>query len=221
MISTLYTMLETCGFHPLYIPPNGQSLAVKIGNQEIHFSIQDCTKKDSKNFNAAPSKTSASPGMRFIIYDYYSSQDIKTVWEDTTQRKLENVVHLMAAELIFAGEAQTRIGQMKRHESRIKGIAELERRHRELKLEEERKAEERRIRQAQEEVDALLRQSSAFRQANEIREYVKAVQLANIIYVDSEVEHQLTVWVEWALTQTNFMDPVKSGAYRALFERET
>ncbi len=219
IINTLYTALETSGFQPLTPPSYSRTLGVKIGDQEVHFTLEETTIKKGQFYQeTSDNKRSVKTHIRFQISGHRISDDIQTVWEDKENDKLEKQASAIVTELIAAGEVFSRIAQIERYERGVKRKAELEKKEQERILEEARKAEERRRRQEQARVDGLLSQAAAFRQATEIRAYVEAVQLANKTDPNPKTDEELTIWVKWALMRADNIDPVKSGIYKTLDE---
>lgn len=152
--------------------------------------------------------------MRFRISAYEPPDDIRTIWEDQNEDRIENHLRGIATELIVAGESFYRAREVRHREWLIERKEDLEEEDRQRLLEEERKARERRIRLEKQRVDHLLGQATALRQAEEIRTYVGAVRLANMASLQPVPPEEFRDWSEWALAQADRIDPVKSGAFR-------
>lgn len=221
IINALYTALENCGFHPSATRKEGRDLGVKVGDHNVHFTLDDIAAKDDQSYLwLARDKKPASTCMRLHISGYKLPQDIRQIWDDEDGDKIESHLPEIAVELIVAGEVFYRATQLHRHEWRVKRKAELEKKERERIEEEARKTEERRIRDEQARIDHLLAQSGALKQATEIRTYVQAILEANKSAPDPMSEAELKTWKEWALAQADRIDPVKSGAYKTFPEME-
>lgn len=158
--------------------------------------------------------------MRLGISGYNLPEGIRQIWDDEEGDKIENHLPEIAAELIVAGEVFYRATKLHRHEWRVKRKAELEKKEQERIEEEARKTEERRIRNEQAQIDNLLAQASALKQATEIRTYVQVILEANKNAPDPMSDAKLKAWQEWALAQADRIDPVKSGAYKTFPETE-
>ncbi len=116
-------------------------------------------------------------------------------------------------ELIVSGERQYREAQRRHYEWLVERKASLIEEIRKRKEEAARKEHERHIALEKARVDRLLSDAAALQRASVIRTYVEAVRIKC-----AEAEHSVPVdelerWANWALSQADQLDPVKSGRF--------
>jgi hypothetical protein len=120
-------------------------------------------------------------------------------WSDTDIQRLEDQVQAIAEELVFAGEWGYRNWQIRRHEALVARRRELEDEMRKRQQEAERRERERQARLIQERRDKLIAEAAAWRQANDLRAYVKAVL---------REKPDMQLWATWALSEADGLDPL-------------
>ena len=142
----------------------------------------------------------------------WGSEEVLATWQDDDAQKLEAHMTDIAIHMILTAEIKYRENVLHGYQWRIKRKAELEEEQRKRKLEAERAEKERQKRLEQARVNRLLRDSSAFQQAGEIRKYVEAIRLA-LSRDESSSTEELEGWSQWALAQADRIDPVIGGKF--------
>jgi hypothetical protein len=111
------------------------------------------------------------------------------------------------------GEAQYRDWMVWRHQSLLRRKDELfeaerERRETEIRLARQREEKTRRDR-----LQKLLEDAAAYRQAEDIRQYVERVLSTVSDQAVGTAQEAVETWAAWARVQANALDPVKSGRF--------
>lgn len=123
-------------------------------------------------------------------------------WQDDDERRLEEKIAVIAAELIVAGEEKFR-----------KSLKEAEERAEEARQEKERHRRKRLKELNQQRLDNLKMSGDLLRRAQDIRALVERVRMA-IAEGSAEIEEaRLIAWEQWALDEANRIDPVRSGQF--------
>lgn len=152
--------------------------------------------------------------MRLALAPWWSDTARAPAWEDKPGDRLEKHLRDIAAAIIVFGEQHVRESAIRLREWRIERKAELEEAERKRRAEEERRRRELEAKREQARIDHLLGQATALRKAEEIRAYVRAVQVLNATAPEPMSPTELEEWCAWALSQADRLDPVVSGSYK-------
>ena len=132
----------------------------------------------------------------------------KSSWEDDATGTIEERFSDIFAEIGVYAELQLRKAHRDHRDELARRecarLAEVER----LRSEEERERQEKAEAEVRKRRETLLAEARAFREAEEIREYVNNVRSSISSYVS---EHNLDVWSKWALNEADEIDPITSG----------
>lgn len=145
--------------------------------------------------------------LRLAVRSRWSTKPPSTQWTDGA-RKLEQQLPSILAELLVIAEQQYRAEQVRHHEWEI---AERKRRQEQAvkdEKEQQKREAERLKTEAAARIEQLRSEASTLRLANDIRQYVAAVQQRT---APSEA---LSTWAEWALREADSIDPVLIGIWQ-------
>jgi hypothetical protein len=159
------------------------------------------------------------PGLTMSILESSRSESARFMWRDEDTSKLEDHITEIAIQTALAAEIQYREGALRQHQFRVEHRARMEAEERKRQFETER-AERERLRQIEQaRIDRLLRDATAFQQADQIRKYVVAIR-ARVQSDDSLTDKEFQMWSQWALTNADRIDPSVEGAYLAGMREE-
>lgn len=170
-----------------------------------HASPPKCTSRCDNT------KPSAQSPLRLSIL--IEGEKERTGWQDGEAERLESLLSEIALEIVVTAELQYREAAIRSYEWRVKRKAQLEEEARQRTLEAQRREKERLAKIEKANVDRLLGEVAALRQANDIRAYVDAVCAALRNSTESSAPEELQQWHDWALAQTDRIDPIKGAAY--------
>lgn len=219
LINSIFMALERCDVRPSINGAEARYLAATIGNTHVSFSIDSVNAKKQIEREQAgygfQERGDKDPMFLGINQSSYESES-KIYWQDDKAGKIEKHLKEIVVEIIAAGESSYRASELHRHRWLTKRKEDLieEKRQKELKAERQRIEKQKQYEQAC--VDHLLNQANAFRQANEIRAYVKEVERANQTSENPMTKQEFDVWSKWALTQADRIDPVNKLAVPTL-----
>jgi hypothetical protein len=139
--------------------------------------------------------------LRLTVRDSRTSYGIPTTWEDEKDTLLEDRLTDIVTGLAVIAELTCReaISARLRREQEQREEAQRQERARLAKLEQER-------------LDALISEASAWRRAQELREYVAAVMNSRCLRDDRAVEQRLEAWATWAFSEADRLDPIASAS---------
>ena len=115
---------------------------------------------------------------------------------------------LIAVQILVMGESVLREWVQERYEDEIERRAELKEKARLKKEADEQMERERIAKLERERVEQLVRDANSWRQATELRAYVKAVTDANASKQGGEAHGALDEWAGWALSVADKLDPL-------------
>jgi hypothetical protein len=138
---------------------------------------------------------------------------IVTSWVDAPGDLLEGKLSEVAVGMAVAAELLRRQWAEQRATYERERREEAEREARRRAEEAERRERQRRAAEAQARIDALLEDADALEKANRIRAYVAAV----LESAPAAEKERFVAWAEWALAESDRIDPVASGKARTIF----
>ncbi|MFB3917465.1 MAG: hypothetical protein ACE14M_12095 [Terriglobales bacterium] len=189
-----------------WVHREGRQIRISFFQQHLHLSLERPKAPNRRGQSLSTTAEDKDTRLRLSILSGWGSESVLTSWQDDDQ-KLENRTTDVAIQVILTAEIHYREGALRHHEWRVKRKAELEEEERKRKLEAERAEKERLRRVEQGRVNRLLRDATAFQQAATIRQYVKAIRLAQVRETKSATD-ELEQWSRWALAQADRIDPV-------------
>lgn len=217
LLNGIFTAVERCGMKPSLRGREARELHVLVGDKSVTFYLDSMQaerqlerERSGYGFIARGERDKIQLGFS----DWRYPKESHKKWQDSDQAKIEAHLQEIIEELIIAGETYYREGAIRHHAWLIERKATAEKEERKRKTEEERKRREHQAKLEKQRVDYLLGQSTALRQAGEIRAYVDAVRQANAISDNPMSPGEFEQWVEWALAQADRIDPIRSGQYR-------
>lgn len=191
---------------------------ITVGEQDVYLSV------DHPGYSRGGWRTSsqldlpASHKLRATITTSYGVDGLRTSWEDDEERRIESDVGEIVANTLIAAELQYRNREIGHHKWLVERKAQLIEEARLRKEEAERKELERLRLAEQARIERLLGEAAAFRQASDIRAYVRSVREATTSADHGVSAEELATWSTWALTQADRIDPVLSKAFLAPIE---
>lgn len=184
----------------------GRSLHLRFHQRHVALHL-DRAKRTRSRGHGTNSTDADEAKLSLSILQSIGSEEVRNVWQDDEQGKVETRITEIAVEVILTAELQYREGTVRSYEWRVQRKAELEEEERERKRQAERAERERQKRLEQARIDRLLKSAAAFQQAGAIRKYVEAIratQTANAVCSSDELEQ----WSQWALAEAERIDPV-------------
>lgn len=183
-----------------------QYIGVRVGDQHVSFSL-DVAGTPSRRY---PQKKSDDPKARLVLKLgwHQPPDDIVSLWQDQENKPLEDQLHEIAAGVLIAGERAYRAGAERSYKWQVERKRELEEKLRREHEERLRKAREHREKLEKARRDQLLSQTAAWRQAAEVRAYVKAFIESRPAARNPDDTQALEVWAQWALAEADRIDPL-------------
>lgn len=183
-----------------------QYIGCRVGDQHMSFSLE-VAGTPSRRF---PQKKSDDPKAKLVLKLGWHEppDDIVTLWQDQDGKPLEDQLHEIAVGLLIAGERAYRSDAERRYQWRVERKHELEE---EIRLEHEerlRKERERREKLEKARRDQLLSQVAAWRQADEVRAYVRVFIESRPVDQSVDDRQTLETWTQWALAEADRIDPL-------------
>ncbi len=184
-----------------------RDLAVVVGTQSLAFTLDHPSAKPTIHGEWT---TRSGPVDTLKLDLTFKSPEAGVVglWVDGDGGKLEERLTDIVVDVIVAGEAQYRAGQIAHHAWLIKRRAENEAEVVRRREEAERKRREQEAKEEQERRDLLLHQARDWRTARDIRAFVGEVLSEG---ADGRRDGGLATWAAWALAEADAIDPVKRG----------
>jgi hypothetical protein len=189
-----------------------RSIQIIFFQQHVGITLERPARVRGTGQNATKRSDTNDTILSLSILQSINSQENATSWQDEDSCKLEALMTEISVEVILTAERQYRDSEIRRYEWRVKRKAELEEQDRQRKTAAERAARERQQRIEKARVDRLLKDATAFRQANDIRRYVDALrtlQAKEALTSPEEFDH----WSAWALAQADRVDPATGGSF--------
>jgi hypothetical protein len=177
-------------------------LAIYIGNASVRFKLDRLERSTRRG-----SKSAAEPREKLCL-TVTDAPELATSWADNDGLLLERQITDVIVGMLVASELQ--------HRRWIQQQAEWERERREEEVRAAIRRKEEEVRQERERLaaieeakrDRLLKDAEAWRKANNLRDYVRAVCNAASKLASAP---ELEVWSHWALREADRLDPISSG----------
>jgi hypothetical protein len=206
-LNGLFLGFEKVGGRPWLRGPDARELAIYMGNSSIHFKLDKVGRVRNGKGRSTPA-VEAPETLFLTVAEHGAPPGIVVRWQDQEGNPLEKQLTKVIVGMAVAGEHLHRrwIEQQAAWERERR--EEAERAARKRKQEEERRERERIAAIEKAKIDALLRDADAWRNANNIRDYVEATRKAMGETRDASV---LEEWSRWVLTEADRLDPIASG----------
>ncbi len=209
ILSALCKALDARGHKVEVDPKDHHNLTMVIGGEKVEVRLTHRQKQTTRPLTAEEKADwyNVATGRQFtterqdtddlvfrIRSDWWLDRRAQKEWADKPDRLLENRLNDIVAGLIAAAAVQ-REHRIKHEEMRRHQQEQIER----WKRQEEAEAEARRF-------EVLVRQVEQWRQANEIRAYVKAVKMRARATRRAVDPDRLQEWTVWALRHADRID---------------
>ena len=205
IINALFTVASNLSFKPDIRIKDASSLSIKVNDISVSFTLDAINSKPTYNEDRKPIDDDKTK-MHLIIETRYSSEGVRTTWEDNDDGKIEDWLHEIFEEIIVTAEVIYRSSKVFQHDWLVERKADLIEKERK-RIEQERQNEIDRLKAIEQaNIDKLLEGAENFNRAKAIRQFTK-----NILGEDQTEEAQ--AWAKWALGQADRIDPVISKDY--------
>jgi len=210
ILNGLFLAWTRCGCVPSIFAPRydeEQYIGIRVGDQRLSFSL-DVVGASSRRY---PRQKTDGPKAKFILKLGWHEppEDIVTLWQDQDGKPLEEQLYEIAVGLLIAGERVYRSGVERCYQWRVKRKQELEEKIRQEHEERLRKEREHREKLEKARRDQLLSQAAAWRQAHEVRAYVRAFIESRPATQSPDYTKTLEAWAQWALAEADRIDPLR------------
>jgi hypothetical protein len=179
-----------------------RNISVGIDRNHVYFTLEPLKK-------AVSAERRQREPLRLAFGMATDRKPIGKCREDTSERLLEDALADILVEILTELENSYRQGLIRHRDWMIKQRAEIEEELRQKKIEEERKATERRQKEEKERIDQLLAQAAGLHQAETIRTYVRAAR--DLMATSQIPAGDIERWASWALNEADRIDPIKNG----------
>jgi hypothetical protein len=180
-------------------------LTAIVGDQPVQFTLGP-VKKPPDTY--PPKALPADTPLMFEIAWYKPPPELKLLWEDDKDGKLEVRLEEIVTTLLAYGEWMYRHGLRRHYEWRVERKLELEEKMRKERELAERQRRECRAKEAADRRADLLQKVLMWRKATDLRAYVSA-RLDRASACDGRSQ-SVEEWANWALAEADAMDPLKS-----------
>ncbi|MFL9897902.1 hypothetical protein PQR71_06970 [Paraburkholderia fungorum] len=207
-LSNLFKFLASLDVHATVRGREARELSLQVGCQYVELKVERLeTLRPRKGRVAGISGEAMAVEIRVARWKHNESEE-RLLWRDGDTGKLEDQMREIAVALVLTGERQYRKALQFSYEwDRLYIDERLEKACRAGEAAEAGKREER----AQAELDRvgrLLAQVNAYRQAQQIREYVGTVQASPHATQGRSFDGEREAWTRWALAVADDLDPL-------------
>jgi hypothetical protein len=214
IVSALLKALEARGHKVVADPEDHRHLAVMVGQDKVEFTLTFrqrqirvplSPQEKAEWLNAMTGRQfrqeqQVTDDLVFRIHSvWFPDPRVKKEWADKPNRPIEQQLNDIVAGLIAAAAVQREHRISQEEQARRRRERELERQ----KRQEAEEAEARRFEQ-------LMKQVAQWRQANEIRAYVRAAKSRTRAARRRVSSGRLREWASWALRHADRIDPTAS-----------
>lgn len=205
ILNSLFRTVEKLGSKSFARGREATEIEVTVGRQHVGMRFDEMKSGRGK----AGTSATATPALRLSILRYLGSDTSRVSWCDDEAGKIEDRLAEIAAEVIVSGELQYRESCFRTYEWRVQRKAQLIEEIHQREIEAERLKREKKAAEEKKQIDRLLTDAAARRQADEIRAYVAAVRDSN--RSRGSAGSDLENWCTWALSEADRIDPIVSG----------
>lgn len=179
--------------------------SVRVGDTGVSLDLEVIKTKHAKSHQRGRQPAAR---LRLSLKPLAEFAELVTSWEDKDDLPLEKQLTDVAVGILVYGEMAYRAWVVRRHLWRVERRAEYLEKQRKLREEEERRRLEEIRRQEAERRNRLVVDTSAWRQAADIRGYVESVRKKFDTQHDWSAHSQLQVWLAWAIAEADRIDPL-------------
>lgn len=205
LMSFLFQLFETNGFPITRKKEAHKDTYVNINGIELRIALKERIKRSERSDPGMFNKYEFTPTgtLYFEIEDFYVDRT-KKIWSDTSSKKLEDIINEVGEGFIIAA-----INRKKRD-------LELEEYHQKKRLEKEQeRLKEDQLRKESEILNKLLEDAQKWHTRKILDDYIRAVQESSILETAStEVKAELDQWITWAKEKANIIDPILNQSWR-------
>lgn len=186
--------------------------AIRVNHQSVPIRVS--APDSPQKAQAQSGRPRSGVNIKIELYPAQGRNAAERTWQDSDKR-LEQQLGEIAVAIVLAGETQHRDAVIRGYEWRVQSREEYIEKRRKEQEEAERKERERLAELERKRVERLLGEAEALRRARDIRHYVE--QVRSLVTITDVGADALSVgrWAEWALSQADKIDPVKSGQFLA------
>jgi hypothetical protein len=195
ILNSIFLAFARCGCKASLSGQDAREISVCVGDCWVSFSL-DSKKQSRRQSNSSISvgKTEAEP-LKLEIDSWQELTDITLRWEDENDKSLEGQLEEIVVGLVIAGEWRYRTQVTQKYEWVLESRRIAEEQIRLQKEEEERQKRE-----------DLLKDANTWRQACDLREYVRAAEAQ--AQAHGKLNGEFANWATWALTEADRIDPL-------------
>lgn len=205
LLNALFLALARAGCWPTVSSQEGLETGVVVGDTHVSFKIEPVPKREAEKFLKAPKKIP----LKLTIKRWWGQPNAaEQSWEDSEKTSLEASLTEIGVALIVAGEMHYRASALQQYQWRVEAKAKAEEALRQKKAEEERIALEKKRALETRQRERLFLQASYYRQAADIRELVKAMELRAELCGAEERMEAFQAWKTLALSTADSIDPL-------------
>jgi len=206
LINSLFCAFSRCGCTPSLHGREADSLAVQVADRRVGFTVGPV--KDRPQGQYPPRPVPSDSPMKLELDWYQPPPEIKARWQDEGDSRLEDRIEEIVVGLVVVGEWMCRASLWRYYEYRRDRQRELKERIRRRNEETARKERQRLEKIETERRDQLVAETLAWRQASEIRAYIKAQVTRRKANANGEMLTALETWASWALAEADRIDPL-------------
>ena len=218
LINSIFLAVARAGFRPDFQGKEAEQLYVHVGDINVTFAVEPI--KKTKRYDRMFDDTQTSPRLPLAIklnHHVECPEGVSTEWLDSDKHSLESVITDVVVSLLAFGEIVHRAHAEHHHLRLIERKKEQEEAARKARELAEQKKREAQARREQARREQLFNQARNWKQASEIRAYVAALQMHPEA---SQATEALELWVTWALSEADALDPLCSPLDRLLDKGE-
>jgi len=214
ILNAVFLALGSQGYGGSLRGEKASEIHAQIGHSSIALALEPIQVRGKRSHD--DEATTRKERLRLGLldgHDRYQPKIGRVLAEDAPERPIERAIREIVVDLIVLGEEEYRERQLSHHKWRLEDRARRIAEAKKQKEEAERKERERIAALEKARVDRLLGEAAALHRAEQIRAYVSAVE-HRLKQSHGHVEpNSLVRWKDWALTQADKIDPVKSGLF--------
>jgi len=215
LVDAIFKAMARAGMTPA-VPreKNPGEFTVRIGDSTVGFTLGKPSEQRSNWAIATEARRPASEPVRLKIdWEREEPKELVSEWSDRPDAPLESMLQEIVVNLIAVGEMRIRAVERRWYEYRAERKVELIEAERERREEAAREERERQRRLANARIEKLHQEAMSLRLADDIRQYVAAVNERNAASSNPVPPAEMDDWSRWALEQAERIDPVRTGAF--------
>ena len=210
LMNSVLLAFSRCGCTPSLYSRQADSLTIHVGDERVSFTVGPVNGKPERQY--PPKPVPAGAKMKLELTWYQPSPDIKVRWEDEDNACLDGQIEEIVVGLAVVGEWMYRTSLQRHYEYRRDRQRELKEQIRRRNEEAARKERQRLEKIEMDRRNQLVAETRAWRQASDIRAYIKAQLARRKASTEAERLAALETWASWALAEADRIDPLLRGA---------